>query len=349
MLLTEPKTPPRHDPYQAFRFPNYRNYALANALAVLGSQIQIVAIGWELWNRTHSMADLGWLGLVQAAPVIGFAIPSGQVADTFSRKRILIVTQALAALSAVGLAILAAIKMPIAAWLPLAYAMALLRSTAMTFYRPARNAILPSLLPGEAFTNAVTWNSSIQELASMIGPAAGGMLLAASLPASYALAAVLQLAFPILGGRLVVAGPKSIRPPITFDSLIAGIEFVAQTRLLLAVMSLDLFAVLFGGAAYLLPWFADQRLHVGAIGFGWLRAAPAVGAVAMSLLIAHTPPFRRAGTRAADRGCWLRRRDHRVWFLHSIRAGDDALVHDRSVRQCERGDPQLAGAIADTR
>ena len=284
-----------HDPYQAFRFPNYRNFAAANAMAVLGSQIQIVAIGWELWNRTHSMADLGWLGLVQAAPVMAFALPSGHVADTYSRKNIIIVTQLIAVLSALGLAVLAATRLPVALWLPLAYAMAFLRSSAMTFFRPARNAILPSLLPNEAFTNAVTWNSSIQELSSMIGPAAGGLLLAVSLPASYALAASLQLAFPLLAGRLTIVHSTAHRPPATLESLAAGIRFVTRTKLLLAVMSLDLFAVLFGGAAYLLPWFADKRLHVGAIGFGWLRAAPAVGAVGMSLMIAHAPPFRRAG------------------------------------------------------
>ena len=165
----------------------------------------------------------------------------------------------------------------------------------MTFFRPARNAILPALLPNEAFTNAVTWNSSMQEMASMIGPAVGGLLLAASLPASYGLAALFQLAFPLFAFRLQLNAIQTRRPAVTLNSLAAGIHFVMDQPLLLSVMSLDLFAVLFGGAAYLLPWFADQRLHVGAMGFGWLRAAPAVGAVGMSLMIAHLPPFRRAG------------------------------------------------------
>ena len=104
---------PRHDPYLAFRYSNYRLFALANTFAVLGSQIQIVAIGWELWHRTHSMADLGWLGLIQAAPVITFVLPSGHVADNYSRAKIIFITQLLAALSAVGLAVLAAISMPV--------------------------------------------------------------------------------------------------------------------------------------------------------------------------------------------------------------------------------------------
>ena len=127
---------PRHDPYRAFRFANYRLFATANTLAVLGSQLQLVALGWELWNRTHNMADLGWLGLMQAAPVFLFVIPSGHIADTFSRRKIIIVTQLLAVLSAVGLAVLASVRMPVTAWLPLAYSMAFFAQQRDDFFPP---------------------------------------------------------------------------------------------------------------------------------------------------------------------------------------------------------------------
>jgi MFS family permease len=159
----------------------------------------------------------------------------------------------------------------------------------------ARSAMLPALVPPAVFANAVNWNSSAFQTSAMIGPALGGMIVRWNVPLAYIVAAVLGLVFAAMMLPLKIRYHPPKPEPATLASLAAGVRFVLDTKIILALITLDLFAVLLGGATYLLPIFATVYLHVGAVGFGWLRAGPALGAVLMGLLIAHLPPFKHAG------------------------------------------------------
>jgi MFS family permease len=160
---------------------------------------------------------------------------------------------------------------------------------------PARSALLPQIVPGEVFSNAATWNSSAFQVAAMVGPALGGAIITQSVPAAYLIDAGLSLTFLFLLMQLHVQAVARPREPISMQSLAAGIRFVWRTKIILATITLDLFAVLFGGAVALIPAYAQDILHVGSVGFGWLRGAPAIGALLMALWIAHRPPMQKAG------------------------------------------------------
>lgn len=319
-----PREPNSHDPYAAFRFPAYRNYWVGGFISVIGRQMLAVAIGYEIYQRTHSATALGLVGLVGALPVIFLSLPAGQVADRYRRKRILIATQLLLVLTSVALTLVSlhhsAIP-PLAplTWanrgiaataailgktsgvafepaLPLMYLLLLINGVARAFGWSARSPFAANLVPREALGNAVTWGSMNFEVGSVIGPAIGGLFIAQfGFSAVYAFDAVCGLIFvafliPIKDRQEL---HRSTRHPLR--DLFAGLSFVFWKKEILATITLDLFAVLLGGATALLPMFADQILHVGPVGLGWLRAAPSFGALAMALTITHLPPMRRAG------------------------------------------------------
>ena len=289
--------PVRHDPYAALRIGNYRLYSVGWVLSVIGQQVQEVAVGWDVFSRTKAEANLnpllalGLVGGVVAIPVIALAIPAGELADRFDRRKIIMATMLMSAVTSLWLAWLSHVHGSLA----LMYTALLLGSTASAMGWPARSALLPQIVPAEVFANAATWNSSAFQVASMLGPALGGLVLYWSTPAAYLIDVVMVLAFAWLVMMVKVQSPPRARPPITFKSLAAGIRFVIENQIILATMTLDLFAVLLGGATALLPAFARDILHVGPGGFGLLRAAPALGALAMALVQAHRPPMKHAG------------------------------------------------------
>jgi len=284
-----------HDPYASLRLPNYRYYALGWFICVIGQQMQSVAIGWQLFNLAgggrHGALAQGFVGGVQALPILLLALPAGQWADRFDRRLILICTQSFATLCSLGLAFASHHGAPPGAM----YLLLGLSATAQAAGWPARSALLPQLVPPELIANATTWNSSGYQLAAVVGPALGGLVVSISVTAAYLIDAICALTFLLLLARLHPRPAARSREPASLASVLAGARFVAHNPLILATITLDLFAVLLGGATYLLPYFASDVLHVGAVGFGWLRAAPAFGAVAMAMLIAHRPPMRRAG------------------------------------------------------
>lgn len=290
---TEPELQGDHDPYAAFRFSAYRYYAAGNLISVTGRAMLSVAVGWEIFLRTRSAMALGMVGLVQALPVILFAIPAGHLADRFSRRKVLLVTQLLSALGSLGLVAVSAGGAPVA-WM---FALLFSTACARTFNWAARGSFMPNLVPGQAFPNAVAWNSTSFQIGSVVGPAAGGFLVAwFGFPLVYGFDALCGLAFflfliPIAEGR---SSPRPVAGGLR--ELFNGIHFVWKTKVILATITLDLFAVLLGGATALLPVFAADILHCGSIGLGWLRAAPALGAVVMGLALAHLRPMRHAGT-----------------------------------------------------
>ena len=282
-----------HDPYAALRIPDYRRVLVGSVLASLGTEMQAVAVGWELYDRTGSAAALGFVGLVQFLPVLFFSLPAGHAADRYSRKHLLAGALGLMAVASTGLALLSLWRGPI----PLVYLCLLLAGTSRAFNAPARWALVPQVVPLEVLSNAVTWNSSGWQIASVAGPALGGLLIGMT---SRAAPAYVGTALCCIGCAVLVLSVKLRTPahPVqaaTTRSLLAGIHFVWSKKLILAAITLDLFAVLLGGATALLPIYASDILQVGPTGLGWLRAAPSLGALLMAVTLAHRSPFRRAG------------------------------------------------------
>jgi MFS family permease len=284
-----------------------------------------VALEWEVYARTHSATALGLVGLTAALPVVGLSLPAGHLADRFRRKTIILWSQAASVLCSVclaliswnhlaiprltilvqanhGLAAIAHVFERHATYhfddlsLPLMYLVMLISGSTRTFGWAARASFFPTLVPRDNFANAVTWNSSMFQVACVLGPATAGFLIVRlGFPFIYAIDSCCALAF-----FLLVLPIKKVREskPVTGDpwkSLAAGIRFVLGRKVILAALTLDMFAVLLGGATALLPIFADQILHCGPIGLGWLRAAPAIGAFGMAVTIAYLPPMRHAG------------------------------------------------------
>jgi MFS family permease len=316
--------PAKRDAYAAFRSPAYCSYAISSFVANLGRQMLGVALGYDIFQRTHSATALGLVGLMGALPIIFLSIPAGIATDRLNRKVIILVTQLMVALTSVGLTILALEHAAIPAvaplqacvhglyWiaalfgeksgvvfdaaLPLVYFLLLINGASRAFGWAARSALFPNLVPRSALSNAVMWNSSNFELTCVLGPALGGLLIARiNIPSVYALDATLGLiGFLCI---LPIHAPQEIAEshPHPLQDLSTGLRFVYSNKIILATITLDLFAVLLGGALALLPVFAEQILHVGAVGLGWLRAAPSLGAVTMAFLLAHRPPLQRAG------------------------------------------------------
>jgi MFS family permease len=272
-------------------------------LGVIGWQMLQVALGWELYERTGSALALGLVGLVTAIPVVLLALPAGHLADRMDRKKIVIVAQMIFISMSLSLAALSHYQGAIV----LMFAILLVRGVAQAYNNPARSALLPRLVPAEVFGNAVTWSSSGFQTAAVVGPALGGLVIAIEHRATdaYILDAFftsiyLVMLFAIRGGAAPQGESTSAhalkpRERMTLKSLAAGMRFVMDTKVILAAITLDLFAVLFGGATALLPIFAKDVLHVGPEGLGWLRAAPSVGALIVMMTIAHRPPMKRTG------------------------------------------------------
>ncbi len=275
---------------------SYRDFRLLFAGVVvsnIGLQMQGTAIGWELYDRTHSAYALGFVGLVALIPLLALALPAGHIIDTHDRRRVLMVSLAIFTASSIGLAIVSQTRGPLAAL----YGCVLLTGVARAFHTPARNALLPWLVPADVLANAVTWNSGGWQLASVVGPAVGGALIAArgGAVAVYVCAAIGTSAFLLLAAAMRHHSAERLGGEMTVPALVAGVRFVARSKLLLPIITLDLFAVLLGGATTLLPIYAKDILHVGPAGLGWLDAAQSLGAVLTAVVLASFPPMRRAG------------------------------------------------------
>ncbi|MBI2826155.1 MAG: MFS transporter [Planctomycetia bacterium] len=288
------RAPPQHDPYAALRARDYRLFLAGNFLSVVGYKMQVVAVGYEIYQRTGWPLALGLVGLVQIVPVLALALLAGHVADRFDRRNIILATMAVTALAAAGLAVVSLGSAPL--WT--LYALILVVAVARGFSQPARASLLPQLVDRAAFPNAVTWSTGAFQLAFVLGPALAGLLIAAFAhgPAIvYACHAAAALAFFALLAMVRRRPVTQSTEGLTLESLVAGARFVGRQKVMLAAITLDLFAVLLGGATALLPVYAKDILAVGPRGLGWMEAAPAAGAVVMALVIAHRPPMKKAG------------------------------------------------------
>jgi len=284
---------PQHDPFAALRFRDYRLFMLGRSLLFIGLQMQSFAIGWELYERTHSAMALGGVGLAQVLPIISLTLVTGHVADRGDRR--------LVTLICIFLLIFCSLTLGVISWrqsdIIFVYACLLLTGIARAFIRPASDALMWQLIPISVFTSAATWNSSSFQLASVVGPALGGLVIALLHHATwvYICAAIGGCCCFILITRLKPQKTNFAKEPVTLKVLAAGAEFIWNNQLILAAITLDLFAVLLGGAVALLPIFAKDILHVGPVELGYLQSAPSIGALGMTGLLVYLPPFRQAG------------------------------------------------------
>ena len=291
--------PDAHDPYAALRFPDFRRLVGSVLVLTVATQIQEVVVAWQIYAVTKDPLSLGLVGLAEALPFIGIALFAGHVADRMNRRRV--VALAILVMLACAAALLGFTLVPggIAArhiW-PI-YGVIFVTGVARSFLQPARQALGAELVPRELYPNAVAWRSSIWQLAAVIGPALGGLLYGFAGPAA-AYGVDLGLTAAALGAITRLRHVGSERPSqeaSIVESLGVGVRFLRSRPILLGAITLDLFSVLFGGATALLPIFAADILHVGPEGLGLLRAAPSLGAVITSLVLAHRRPLRRAGT-----------------------------------------------------
>jgi MFS family permease len=283
----------------AFASRDFRRYQLARVAVIIGAEAQTVAVAWQVYSITHRALDLGFTGLALFLPNLLFLLPAGHVADRYDRRMVILLCYGLQVLCTGALLATALYD---SHNVLLIYAILFFIGTGRSFSAPASSALIPHLVPEGHFVNAVTWGAAIFQFANIAGPAVGGLLF--TLPLSGALAGagivyIVTLAslviFLILIASLTVRLGRMEHRAASLKVIFAGFQYVRQSSILLGSLSLDLFVVLLGGSIALMPIFAQEILHTGPKGLGILRAAPAVGALAVSLFLARYPLRRKAG------------------------------------------------------
>lgn len=280
----------------AFRHRDFNLFQSARLFSILGMQMQSVAIAWQIYSITGRPLDLAWVGLAQFFPAACLSLVTGHVADRFPRRTILLVCHA--AMVTLSFALHAVAYAGVTHVAPI-FGILVGVGVARAFLGPANQSILPTLVPVEHFGNAVAWGSSFWQTAMVLGPTLGGILYAAlGGPAGvYSLAAVGSLCAFALVAPIRRAKPNALPPRATRASLLAGVRYVRRNQIVLGAISLDLFAVLLGGATALLPVYARDILHLGPWALGALRSAPAAGAALTAVALAIRPIERRAGAK----------------------------------------------------
>ncbi len=285
--------PEKHDPGAAFRHPEYRVFYVMRLCNMFGTNIMMPTLGWQIYKLTHDPMSLGLIGLAVFVPVMLSTLPSGQTADRFERRNVYRVFQLVLTTTALifcGLTLADATN-------PLFYYLAAgLFGASKTFSAPCAAAWMPHLIDRKHLPNAVAWNASGFQLTSVIGPALAGLTLHLwGEAATYGLAATLYFSGSIGATLIKTRSRGGDRRPIGLAHLLGGLNYIRHNRLILGAVTLDLFAVLLGGAIALLPIYATDILHVGSSGFGLLRSAPAVGAVITALFLALRPFKKHVG------------------------------------------------------
>ncbi len=298
---TVPTTRPPVSGLAAFASRDFRRYQMARMAVIIGAEAQTVAVAWQVYSITHRALDLGYTGLALFLPGLFFLLPAGHIADRYDRRLIILACYSLQ-IVCTGILLAIAVMGLRNVWL--VYAVLFLIGTGRSFSGPASSALIPHLVPEGHFVNAVTWGAAIFQLANIAGPALGGLLFTLPLHGVLAGAGIVYLATLVsLVSFLVLVGGLSVRlgrmehREISLKVVFAGFQYVRSSPILLGSFSLDLFVVLLGGAVALMPIFAQEILHTGPKGLGMLRAAPAAGALIVSLLLARFPLRRKAGLR----------------------------------------------------
>jgi MFS family permease len=278
----------------ALHYPNFVYYEAARFCIVVSLEMQSVAVGWQVYQLTHRALDLGLVGLAQFLPGILLFLITGHAADRLERRRLLTTCYAGFALCSALLLMLTMQRAPSVAFI---YVVLVFLGVVRSFNGPVSRALLPQLVPEEHFPNAVTWNATTLQTATILGPALGGVVYAIFHgPACvYLLAVISAIVAGIFTLRLTVRTAQRSSQPNSWRTFLAGLGFIWNHKVILGSISLDLFAVLLGGAVALLPIYASEILKTGAWGLGLLRSSPGIGAAVMAILLAHYPLRRRAG------------------------------------------------------
>jgi MFS family permease len=278
----------------AFTYPAFVFYVFGRSFMVASLEMQSVAVGWQILEITHRPFDLGLVGLCQFLPGILLFLLSGHVADRFDRRKLLVLCYA--GFAACSTLLLLAAHRNLASVRPIFAALVLL-GVVRSFNGPVSRALLPQLVPEEHFSNAVAWNATTFQTATILGPAVGGLVYAiAHGPSAVYATALASAGIAIVCTMLIRLNPKARpREPINLSTVLAGLRYIWRQKIVLGSISLDLFAVLLGGATALLPLYASDILKTGPWGLGLLRSAPAIGASAMAILLAYRPIRRRVG------------------------------------------------------
>ena len=288
---------PRHPLLRLLReHPAFRGFLVIRAADELASQMLNVAIGWYVYSATHNPISLAYVGLAQFLPTTGLLLVAGHAADRFDRRKLIGLSLLLQTLCVGAFGVWSAAKTPSAG--PV-YLLLLILGSARAFYSPALSATLPQIVTGEDFPRAVAASSSAFQICSIVGPAIGGLIYAINGTAMFAAVTTLLFLAATQTLRLVGGRPAATEQPADKGdkSVFAGVRYIKSNRLLLSLISLDLFAVLLGGVTALLPIYAKDILAVGPIGLGCLRCAPGAGAAVIGLLLAHRTIERNAGKR----------------------------------------------------
>ncbi|MGE5350493.1 MAG: MFS transporter [Acidobacteriota bacterium] len=288
-----------NDAYASLRLKDFRWFIVARFILTLAIQMQSVVVGWQVYALTHDALSLGMIGIAEVVPFLCVTLFAGHVADIVNRKKIIVYSGLVYFICAAALLFISTQMHPVLASygaMPI-YLIIFITGLARGFMSPAQFAFMAQLIPRELLGNASTWNSVSWQVAEVAGPAIGGLIYGFFGVGS---AYTTVVFFSAIGWIFFVLVKKKPMPERTrnenvWESLSSGLKFVFGHQMVLSALSLDMFAVFFGGAVSVLPIFADQVLHTGAKGLGFLRAAPALGAITMSIIQAHYPPFKKAG------------------------------------------------------
>ncbi len=293
--MSKPKSLFSPEAIASFRYIDFRRFIFSKFMLTLALQMQFVVLSWQVYQITKDPLSLGFMGLAEAIPAVSFSLYGGHIADRHDRKKILIFVLSLIMLCSVSLLILS-LKGSIQTALPF-YSIMFLIGISRGFYSPAQFSLMTQLIPREHYANSSAWNSTFWHIAVVIGSSAGGLMMGfLGMKVTYLTVVTLVLISFIQLIRIVspsfekITGQEKIS-----DSIKTGLRFVLGNKIILGALTLDLVAVLFGGAVAMLPVFASDILHVGEKGFGFLRAAPFGGAVIVSLYLTHYPPLKNAG------------------------------------------------------
>lgn len=282
-----------HDPYGVLKNRDFLLFLIGRFIASFAQQALAVTVGWEIYERTGSKLALGIVGLVQMVPMFLFIFPAGHVADNYNRKRIIFWMQLLFAGACAGLTWVSYFQAPVF-WM---YCCLFVMGMARTYLWPASSSFMPQLVPRQQFPKVVTWISGSFQVSAVTGPVAGGLLVAFTHGAVwvYAFNFVAAIVCAAMIGMVRTHHSVATKEKMSLKSVAAGLKFVYHNKIILGSITLDLFAVLLGGASALLPVYAKDILHVDAKGLGWLQAALPLGSVLMSVILVHRPPLQKAG------------------------------------------------------
>ena len=283
---------PADNRYAAFRHGAFVKFWVARFLATFAAQIVSVAVGWQIYDLTRDPLDLGLVGIIQFTPALLLVLVTGVVADRYGRRLIMSLSAGLEALCALALLLLT--------WHGLSspapiFAVLLAFGVARAFFGPASASLVANLVPAEDFANAVAWNSSAWQTATIVGPVAGGLLYGLSAETAYGTAVLFMAAAALLIHSIPKPAQRSETDKPTTETLFAGFRYIWSEKVVLGAISLDLFAVLLSGAVALLPVYARDILELGPWGLGLLRAAPGIGAIAVAVWLAGHPIRDHAG------------------------------------------------------